>query len=546
MNTAQHAALKPAALPEEKAADVFGPPEKAGAESPGRWMIAIGLTLAVLMDALNGTIFTIARPHIMGDAGATPDEVSWVNLAYLMAKLACLPAAAWIVDRFGETRILLWSLTVVLLASLVAALTLDPIPFITARIAQGAAGAGLLIAAQTILFRLFPKARQGLVQALYALGVVMAPTTLAPAVQGWLIEDFSWTWVFWLNAGLAPAALLCLLPFRTMLPNTRRAGPAFDWIGFGCFSLSMTALVYVLLTGARWNWFDAPHIVLWTVIGLAALAIVVYRLVAGGDRTGFFDRSVFSNAHFSFGFFVSFFAGFALFGSAFLIPAFALNVLAMPPKAAGLLLLPSSLAVGIGLLFAGTLVTVKKLNPLKFVPFGVAFFMIALWVLSWSGLESGMHDMGGWLLLRGLSLGLLFLAVTLITLNDLAPRHIASGIGLFNFGRQMGGVLGISFLNACLEHQIALNRRVLIENINPASQQFQERKAALTEAFMARSFDPGLADQAAAAVIQKSIKAQVAVLSFNEGFFTLMLLFVVAVPLILAFKLMQKLTGWSH
>jgi len=154
------------------------------AEGPARWMIAAGLTLVVLMDALNGTIFTIARQQMMGDIAATPDEASWINLAYLMAKLAVLPASAWLVDRIGETRALIWSAALVVAASVLCSLPVGLEVFVAARVVQGAAGAALLVAAQTILFRLFPNAVQGLVQALFALGVVMAQTSLAPGVQG--------------------------------------------------------------------------------------------------------------------------------------------------------------------------------------------------------------------------------------------------------------------------------------------------------------------------------------------------------------------------
>ena len=511
-----------------------------------RWTIAAGVTIAVLMDALNGTIFTIARPQIMGDAAATPDEASWVNTGYLIAKLACLPAAAWIVDRIGEARAFLWSALTVVVASILCALPIPPETFVGARIIQGAAGAALLVSAQTILFRLFPSAKQGLVQAVYALGVVMAPTTLAPAVQGWLTDDFSWTWVFWLNAALAPLAFLCLAPFWSRLPNTVRMRRPFDWVGFGLFSLAMTAIVYVLLQGPRWNWFEAAHITAWALVGAASLIAVVGWRIIGQKRSELFDRSTFTDAHFGFGFFVSFVAGFALFGSAFLIPAYALNVLRMPAMDAGLLLLPSSLAVGTGLLIAGGLIAAKNLNPLKFVPLGIGLVMTAMWMLSWSNLDSGAHDLWTGLLIRGLGLGFLFLAVTLITLSDLQEEQVATGVGLFNFGRQMGGIIGISFLSTYLDHQIALNRRVLIENINPASLPFLERQEAIAETLTSRGLDPGLAGEGAAAVIQSTLQGQVAALSFNEGFFALVMLFAVAVPLILAFKLMQKLTGWSH
>ena len=539
----------PSARPEKQTASVLVTAQKSGTDktpSLTRWMILTGLVLGVLMDALNGTIFTIARPQIMGAASATPDEVSWVNLGYLIAKVACLPASAWLIDRYGESRNLFWSVVLVAGASVPCAISVDLDTLIAARIIQGAGGAALLVSAQAILFRLFARKQQGLVQAFFALGVVMAPTTLAPAIQGWLTDTLSWASVFWLNLPLAAMALLCLVPFVSCLPHTTGQCRPFDWIGFALFTVSAAALVYVCLEGPRWNWFDDAGITRWTVIGTVTLALVLIWRVLGQKRSAFFDRRVFTNPQFAFGFLVSFIAGFALFGSAFLIPAFALNVLHMPPMDAGFLLLPSSLAVGGGLLTAGLLVTAKGINPFKFVPLGIVLVMTAMWMLSWSNMESGDHDLWPGLLLRGFGLGFLFLAVTLITLDDLKDEYLASGIGLFNFGRQMGGILGISFLSTYLNNQIALNRRVLIENINPASLPFRQRQGLLAQALQGNGLDPGKTGEGVAILLQKTIQGQVAALSFNEAFFSLVLLFVVAVPVILGFKFLQKRLGWGH
>lgn len=506
-----------------------------------RWVIAAGLTIAVLMDALNGTIFTFARPYIMGDTATVPDEANWFNLGYLMAKVACLPAAAWFVDRVGESRSFFLSACIIALTSVLCALPVPLAALVSARILQGAAGAVLLVAAQTILFRLFPKTQQGLVQSVYALGVVMSPVSLAPALQGWLTNDASWAWVFWVNLILLPLSCLLIAPFASHIPTHLRVRRPFDLMGFGLFTLGTSSLVYVLLEGARWNWFDHAHITLWALVGATSLLATLLWRVIGQNRSEMFARQTFSHEHFAFGFFVSFFAGFVLFGSAFLIPAFALNVLSMPPVDAGLLLLPSGLAVGGGLLLAGTLITVRNVNPARFVPLGIGFVVVAMWMLSGSNLHSGPHDMWDGLLLRGLGLGFLFMAITMITLGDVRPDHVASAVGLFNFGRQMGGIIGIGFLNGYLNDQIAANRRILIENINASSQPFQTHQTILAETLVARGLDPGIATNAAAAVIQNAILGQVAALSFNEAFLSLALLFIVAAPIILSFKILQRL-----
>lgn len=506
-----------------------------------QWIVTLILTVAVTLDALNGTLFTIARPQIMGATGSTPDEVAWINLAYLMAKVACLPAAAWWTDRIGETRILAFAIVFITLSSLVCAVPANFPALIAGRVIQGTAGATLLVAAQTIVFRLFGNTCQPVAQAVFALGIVMAPTTLAPAVQGVLTDEISWHWVFWLNTFLGAFVLLFLLPFAQYLPNSRQVFAAFDWIGFLIFAGAMTTLLYVLLEGPRWNWFDDPHIVAIALVCLCCLAALVVWAWLWPHRSTMFNSTVFSESHFTFGFFVSFVAGFAMFGSAFLIPAFALNVLALPATDAGLLLLPSSLAVGSGLLAAGILISANNLSPLKFVPLGILLMMAAMWMMSRSTLESGADDLWLALLIRGFGLGFLFLAITQITFKSILPNQTAAGVAMFNFGRQLGGIIGISFLTTFINDRIAENRTVLIEHIDAGSLIFQMRQTSIAETLQLRGLDPGLASGTAANIVQNTVQQQVASLSFNDAFFSLVMLFVFAVPLVLLFKLGQAL-----
>ncbi len=543
MRKREHGPFEPSNVSEANVKPSFETYAKSGSVTVAHWMIAIGLTFAVAMDGFNGAIFAVTRSHIMGDFRVTPDEVTWINLAYLISKAACLPVAAWFVDRCGETRSLVWSIAIILMASIICILVVELIPFIGARIMQGSAGAVLLVSAQTIIFRLFPKTKQGLAQAIYAFGVVITPTSLAPAALGWLTDEVSWIWGFGMNLVLVLLVISCLGPFRRHLPNNLLSRRPFDWVGFHFFILAMAGLVYMLVEGSRWNWFDDHRIVFCGLIVIGALiSLMVWRLDKH-TRCELFDQSVLGNPEFAFGFLVSFVAGFVLFGSAFLIPVFAFTVLDLPAKDTGMLLLPSCFTIGAALLFAGILMSRRNIRPLAFVPLGISLVIMAMWMLSWSNSTSGASDLWPSLLLRGLGLGFLFISITIVALNGLIPKQVASGVGLFNFGRQMGGILGVSFLTTYLDHQAAHNRLVLIENINSASLPFQRYQEMLVTVLSSRGLDPEAASGSSSTLIQNTIITQVAALSFNEAFFSLVLLFLVAAPLVLAFKVTQKFIG---
>jgi DHA2 family multidrug resistance protein len=166
----------------------------------------------------------------MGGLHATPDEVAWVNMAYLAAKLTTFPLAAWMTLRVAPAHLIFAAVAVLMGSSLGCAATTDLTILVAWRAVQGFGGALLLVTSQTILFEVFPRARQGLVQAVFAFSTIMAPTTLSPALQGWAVDSLSWPWIFLANIPLGLAGLFAV--FFVPSRHGRSAGSgSIDWIG---------------------------------------------------------------------------------------------------------------------------------------------------------------------------------------------------------------------------------------------------------------------------------------------------------------------------
>lgn len=438
--------------------------------------------------------------------------------------------------RFSVPTLLNAAISGLLVSSVACAETHDLGTLIFWRAAQGGSGALLLVAGQTVLFKSFPSAAQGPVQAVFAFSTVMAPTTLSPFLQGWAVDNHSWSWVFLVNVPLCLVGYVAVLASPS-LPREPKPSKRFDWLGMVLLAVAMTAIVFVLQEGSRHNWFDEPEISEATALGVLALAAFAAWQVFMQSRGALIELTVFKDQHFSFGFLVSLVAGFALFGSAFIIPAFSMNVLRLSPTYAGMLLIPSGATVCIGLLLAGSLIQLRGLAPVKPIPFGILCFMAAMWLLSGSTSASGLPDMMPAVLLRGFGLGLLFVSLTLVTLGDLRGTSIAHGVALFNFGRQMGGQIGIAFLSTYLDHQAALNRTTLSGNIAVGNQLLADRQQMISSLLTSRGYQPDEAAAAAVVVIQKSLQSQVAVLSFNECFLAIALLFVFAAPFLIVIKI---------
>ncbi|WP_027924720.1 MFS transporter [Pseudomonas sp. URMO17WK12:I12] len=498
-------------------------------------LLMTGIVLATLTEAIASTVLSLGRGDIIGDTYATPDEFAWLDVGYIALKLIGFMTAPWLLSRFYPRHVITGSTLLMGLACCMAAITAQLDLLVALRVIQGFAAGILLVGGQALIFRAYTRSWQPILQALFAMGSVVAPGTVAPALQGWLIDSQSWTWIFFSVVPLALAASGLLLIADHPVPASARQR-SFDWLGFALIATTLFCFTYVLSQGSRWDWFEEPHILLLTMLGGGALlAFIGQQLLVKGQ--GLFDFTVFKSSEFTFAFIVSFVAGAALFGSAFLIPAFALSVLAFTPTEAGLLLLPSS-GFFIGSLFiAAFLFKVRHVPPVATVPFGILMIMGAMWMLSGSTSESGTASMMTAILLRGLGLGFLFLSITLIAFSDLNSRNLACGIGLFNTGRQLGGLMGVAGLQTLIEHHVVINSAVLGANVTPGGNALIERLTTTGAMLAGKGMDPVSAGRAATSLLGKVVTGQATVIAFDTAFFAVAMLFVVAAPLLVILKI---------
>ncbi len=505
-----------------------------------RPLLVAGIVLAALTEAIAGTVLALGRGHVGGAVHASPDEIAWADVGYTACKIVGYLLAPGVMARLSPRALLVGATLVMGIACAGAACTgaafaagLDLL--VALRLVQGLAGGMLLVAGQAAIFLACPRPGQPLLQALFAMGAVVAPAAIVPALQGWLIDSGSWTWIF---LGVVPVALAgagLMLLDDGPIPS---AGPArpFDWIGLTTMTVAAFCLTYVLTQGSRWDWFAAPHLQAAALTGgLALLAFVGRQVLAG--RRALLDMAVFGSADFCFAFVVSFVAGAALFGSAYLIPAFAVAVLGFTPTAAGLLLLPSGAVFAATLLVAAMLMQYAGLKPIATVPFGILLLMAAMWLLSGSAGDSGADDMAVPVLLRGLGLGCLFLSITLIAFGRLDGAGLAAGIGLFNTGRQLGGLMGVAGLQTLIDHQAAANLAVLGANVAGGDPALAQRLGGVTALLVDRGMDAAAAARAATALLARAVGGQATLIAFDTAFGAVALFFVAAAPAVIAVKI---------
>lgn len=504
-------------------------------------LLLLAVLAAAAMDAVNASALSLAGSHAMGDLRSTPDAFALIDLAYVGARLAAFLAVPWIAERIGCRRGLAAAILLIAAGSLGCALVSDLASFVLLRALQGIGGAFVLVLGQSALFESFPARQQGLVQATFALAAVMLPNTLAPWLEGWLTDNFSWAWIFAVNLPLGALALAALrFGTRADPPVAARRASLAQAASISLLAIGVPCLVFVLQRGERWDWLADPLVTgLACVAGLALGGFIVQQWRSRW-RGALVNVTVFRDPDFVFGFAVTFVAGAALYGSGFLVPAFAVSVLGYPAGQAGALLAPSGAAIALGLLAAGAAMQLRGTRPLAFIPFGIGLFMLAMWLFAGSTSLSGDTQLWAPLALRGFGLGLLFMALTLLMLSGLRGSHIAHGVALFNIGRQLGGLAGVAALQHYLDWRVALGRNVLSQRFTPADPAFAERLRALADVLAARGLDAAQSVSGATALMAHALQRQLAVLAFDDAFLIVALLFVAAIPVLLGIKLAQK------
>jgi DHA2 family multidrug resistance protein len=498
-------------------------------------LLLAGIFCAALTEAIASTVLSLGRAGIAGDAHATPDEVAWLDIGYTALKMIGFMVAPWLMTRIRPRSLIVGSTLVMGAASLIAAMTARLDLLVALRALQGFAGGTLLVAGQAIIFLAFARRHQPTLQALFAIGSVVAPATMTPALNGWLLDHLAWTWSFFsiVPLALAAAGMQLLADGPTPLETARRP---FDWIGFLLVSTALLCFTCVFSQGSRWNWFEKQRIVWLTMIGAAALLGFLGQQVMAGPKA-LLDYSLFRSDDFSFASVVSLVAGAALFGTAFLIPTFAVSRLTFTPTAAGELLLPSGALFIAALLTCAFLIQTRRAPPIATAPFGILMIMAAMWMLSGSTSDSGASDMMAAILLRGGGLGFLFLSITLVAFGSLPDHNLASGIGLFNTGRQLGGLMGVAGLQTLIDHEAAANAAVLGANITAGVSAVGERLTTTTAMLASRGLDAAVATATSTSLLGRAVTGQSMVTAFDTAFNAIALFFIIAAPVVIGIKI---------
>lgn len=492
-----------------------------------KWIITLTVILASLLELIDTTVVNVSTPQIMGNLGATLEDVGWVVTAYAVANVIILPMSGWLAAKFGRKNYFAFSIVLFTVASFFCGHAENIWELVIFRFIQGIGGGALLGTSQAILVEAWPKEQIGMATALFGLGVVVGPT-LGPTLGGYITDNFNWPWIFYVNIPLGIIALLLTLEFISESVNRRVVG-AVDWWGILFLTIGVGSLQVVLERGEGEDWFDTPYIVLLTVISVIGILSFIWRELTTEHPV--VDLRILKNRSLAIGMFTTFILGFGLFGSVFIFPVFCQNLLGFSAQQTGMLLIPGGLSTILMMPFVGKMLQ-RKVPPQIISTVGFIMFFLFTYTLSKANLSSGENDFYFPLILRGIGLSLLFVPLTALALGSLQPKDIAQGTGLNNMMRQLGGSFGIAMITTFLHLRQGHHRVNLLSHVNVYDPAFNERFNGIYQNFISKGYNVVDAKTLAYKAIEGAIVKQTYLLSYMDAFWFVGIFFIVSIPLL--------------
>jgi len=500
-----------------------------------KWLVALTVILPTFIEIMDTSVVNVSLPHIQGSLNAGVDEVTWVLTSYLVSNAIIIPITGWLSSVFGRKRYLLFSIILFTLSS-VACGSAPSLGFLViARVFQGIGGGGLQPISQAILLETFPKKEHGMAMAVFGMGVVFAPI-LGPVLGGWITDNWTWRWVFYINVPVGILAVVLALFLIFDPPYIKKLLVRIDYWGLMLLTVGLGCLQVVLDKGEREDWFNSNLIVILATI--SAIALVTFVFVELQAKHPVVDLRVFADRTFTMGNTIMFIVFFALFGSIVMLPLYLQKLMGYTALWAGLVLGPGGIASMLIMPVAGGFMK-KGAEARKLLAIGVAITAFSIWLMSGFNLQADFYSIALPRVIMGLGLGLFFVPLAAATYVNIPKEKMGNATGVFNLLRNLGGSFGVAFSTTVLAQRTQYHQSVLVEHVTPFSRELQywAHKASAILPISPLSFTRPSAPLAA---LYREVMRHAAMLAYNDVFWIMAVLCALVLP---ATLLMRKAKG---
>jgi DHA2 family multidrug resistance protein len=499
-----------------------------------RVIITVTAILCALLEIVDTTIVNVALNDMRGNLGATLTEVGWVITAYAIGNVIIVPMTSWLSQQFGRRNYFAASIMIFTVCSFLCGNATGIWELVTFRFLQGVGGGALLVTSQTIITESYPVEKRGMAQAIYGLGVIIGPT-LGPPLGGYIVDHFSWPYIFYINIPIGAIATLLTLQFvRSPKYAEKSLAADIDWLGIALLAIGVGSLQYVLERGHDDDWFSSYTIITLTISAVLGFFFFIWRELT--FRNPIVELRVLKNGNLRIGTGLSFILGFGLYGSTFIIPLYTQSTLGWTAQQAGMLMIPAALTTAVTMPLIGQ--ALQKGVPQQYlVALGMLLFsFFSFWGYKVLTPDTGESNFFWMLIVRGLGMGMLFIPITTLSLSTLKGQQIGQGAAFTGMMRQLGGSFGVATITTYMAARNMVHRSDLVSKLSTNDPYVSQRVNALQHSFVSKGMTPNTALQSAYQSLDYSITRQAGVLSYMEVFLYLGLLFLICIPIILMVK----------
>jgi len=499
-----------------------------------RAIITVTAVMCALLEIVDTTIVNVALTDMRGSLGATLTDVAWVITAYAIANVIVIPMTSWLSQQFGRRNYFAVSIVIFTVASFLCGNAGNIWELVFFRFIQGLGGGALLVTAQTIITESYPVEKRGMAQAIYGMGVIVGPT-LGPPLGGYLVDNFSWPYIFYINIPLGIIATFLTLTYvKSPKYSEKLKSHQVDWWGIAFLAAFIGSLQFVLEHGQQDDWFNDGMILTLSIVSVVGLIAFIWREMV--YEHPIVNLKVLKDGNLRIGTFMTFILGFGLYGSTLIIPIYTQQILGWTATQAGVLLIPGSITTAFMMPIVGNMIQ-KGIKQPYMVAVGFAiFFFFTLWMHNVMTPDTGTEHLYWALIIRGIGLSLLFVPITTMALSTLKGKNIGEGAAFTGMTRQLGGSFGIAIITTYITRLSQQHRVNLVSHLDTSKLEVQQRVAAMQHSFMGRGFTSNEALGKAYQALDYSVMKQATVMSYMDIFLYLGILFLLCIPVILLVK----------
>ncbi|HTZ18869.1 MAG TPA: DHA2 family efflux MFS transporter permease subunit [Dissulfurispiraceae bacterium] len=497
-----------------------------------KWIIALTVMLPTLIEIVDTSVVNVALDHIRGSLSAGIDESTWTITSYLVSNAIIIPMTGWLSRMFGRKRYLIFSIALFTVSSLLCGAAWSLQSLVVFRILQGIGGGALQPISQSILLETFPPRQHGIAMAVFGIGIMFGPI-IGPLLGGWITDNWSWHWIFYINIPIGIISIFMTTIFITDPHYIKQEKMKIDYWGLALLSVGLGCLQIVLDKGQQDNWFESTFIFWLSITSALSLISFVFVELFFAEHP-VVDLRTFKNISFATGCSVMFIGFFNLFASIVLLPIYLQTLMGYTAYLAGFVLGPGGLATLISLPIAGRLVT--KVNPKGLLAFGIAVNAYATYLMSNFSLSADFATVIWPRVVLGIGMGFFFIPLTTLTMSGIRKEAMGNATAIYNLVRNLGGSFGVAFVTTVLARRAQYHQAQLTANLTPYDFAYQSSVQQGTHALQLRGLEGTQAHQGSLANIYHELLRQASMLSFNDAFHLVCIIMLCVLPLVLLMR----------